>query len=127
MQQRKLRFIEEFRVAITGAHAQAAEMVIAPGDAEGGPKNSHEGADQWLFVLAGSGTAYVEGKRIALRQHSLLLIERGEQHEIRCTGDVPLQTLNFYVPPAYAKNGERLARGKSGSDSDSDDETQDSS
>ena len=113
MQQRKLRFIEEFRVAITGSRAQAAEMVIAPGDAEGGPTNRHEGADQWLFVLAGSGTAHIEGERIVLRQHMLLLIEQGEQHEIRCDGEVPLQTLNFYVPPAYAKNGKRLPRGKS--------------
>lgn len=114
MQQRRLRFIDEFRVAITGSRGQAAEMVIAPGESEGGPENRHVGADQWLFVLAGAGVAHVEGKRVTLRQHTLLLIERGERHEIRCTSDVPLQTLNFYFPPAYAKNGNPLPRGKSG-------------
>jgi mannose-6-phosphate isomerase-like protein (cupin superfamily) len=29
----------------------------------------------------------------------LLLVERGETHEIRNTGSVPLQTLSVYVPP----------------------------
>lgn len=116
MLQRQLRFIDEFRVAISDSRAQAAEMVIAPGDSEGGPKNRHVGADQWLFVLAGTGVAEVDGRRVTLRKHTLLLIERGEQHEIRCTGSTPLQTLNFYVPPAYAKNGNPLPRGKSDAD-----------
>jgi hypothetical protein len=37
---------------------------------------------------------------------------RGERHEIRNTGRVLLRTLNFYVPPAYRKDGEPLPRGR---------------
>lgn len=115
MQHKALRFGEGFRVAFGNARAQAAEMVIAPGDAEGGPKNRHAGADQWLFVLSGSGEATVNGARIALKKGALLLIERGDRHEIRATGRTPLRTLNVYVPPAYRKDGNPLPRGKPGS------------
>ncbi len=92
--------------------AQAAEMVLTPGQSEGGPENRHRGADQWLFVLAGTGIATVNGKRHRLGEGSLMLIERGDEHEIRNTGDDLLRTLNFYVPPAYTGDGEELPRGR---------------
>ena len=115
MQHKKLRFGEGFRVAFGNARAQAAEMVIPPGDKEGDPKNRHRGADQWLFVVSGSGLALIEGGRYPLAKGTLLLIEKGEQHEIRNVGRTPLRTLNVYVPPAYDKNGDPLPRGKRGS------------
>ena len=80
MQRAQLRFGKGFRVALGNQRSQAAQMVIAPGDAEGGPDNAHGGADQWLYVVAGQGTAIVNGKRHALRPGSLLLIERGDKH-----------------------------------------------
>ncbi len=43
----------------------------------------------------------MNGKEIKLKPGSLVLIEKGEMHEIRNTDTNPLQTLNFYVPPAY--------------------------
>lgn len=114
MQHKGLRFGEGFRVAFGNGRAQAAEMVIVPGDAEGGPANRHAGADQWLFVVSGSGAARINGERIALKKGVLLLIERGDRHEIRATGRAPLRTLNLYVPPAYRKDGKPLPRGKPG-------------
>ena len=86
-------------------------MVIAPGDCEGGPDNRHRGADQWLFVVAGSGIAIVNRKRQRLKAGSLVLIERGSTHEIRNTGRTLLKTLNIYVPPAYRSDGTELPRG----------------
>ena len=87
-------------------------MTLAPGDCEGGPDNRHRGADQWLFVSSGTGIAIVNGRRLTLRAGSLVLIERGDRHEIRNTGRRPLETLNLYVPPAYTKGGDELPRGK---------------
>jgi mannose-6-phosphate isomerase-like protein (cupin superfamily) len=101
-----------FRVLFGNRRAQAAVMVIPPGDAEGDPANRHRGADQWLWVIAGTGRALVNGRRHRLRAGTLLLIERGERHEVRNTGRGPLKTLNVYVPPAYRKDGEELPRGK---------------
>lgn len=106
MQHRRLRFGRGFRVLWDARGVQAAQMVIAPGGHEGGPDNRHGGADQWLYVVAGSGVAVVDGARRTLGPGSLLLVERGEAHEIRNTGRTPLKTLNFYSPPAYTGDGD---------------------
>ena len=45
-------------------------------------------------------------RRVQLVPGSLLVIERGELHQIRNTGRRPLQTLNLYIPPAYTSEGE---------------------
>jgi mannose-6-phosphate isomerase-like protein (cupin superfamily) len=112
MKRKHLRFGEGFRVAIGNRRSQAAEMVIAPGDCEGGPDNRHRGSDQWLYVVSGSGTATINDKRYAIGPGSLLLIERGDRHEIRNSGRTALRTLNFYVPPAYTSDGNELPRGR---------------
>ena len=108
----RLNFEGGFRVSLSHGAVQAAEMVIAAGDAEGGPRNRHRGADQWLFVLSGCGEATVEGRSVSLAAGSLLLVARGERHEVRNTGSEPLRTLNFYSPPAYDADGEPLPAGE---------------
>lgn len=112
MKRKHLRFGAGFRVVFGNQRAQAAEMVLAPGDAEGGPDNRHRGSDQWLYVVSGSGRATIEKKRYSLRAGTLLLIEQGDRHEIRNTGRRPLQTLNLYSPPAYKPSGDPLPRGR---------------
>jgi mannose-6-phosphate isomerase-like protein (cupin superfamily) len=112
MQKTTLRFGRGFKVSLANRRGQAATMTIAPGETEGGPGNRHRGADQWLFVESGAGAAIVNGRRHALRAGSLILIERGERHEIRNTGRRPLRTLNLYVPPAYTRSGDELPRGR---------------
>jgi mannose-6-phosphate isomerase-like protein (cupin superfamily) len=112
MKHRHLDMAAGFRPALRLRDVQAAEMVIEPGDREGGPDNRHRGADQWLYVVSGSGMAIIEGREQALQTGSLLVIEKGESHEIRNTGDEPLATLNFYSPPAYDDNGDELPAGK---------------
>jgi mannose-6-phosphate isomerase-like protein (cupin superfamily) len=107
-----LRFGAGFKVVFGNRRAQAATMTIGPGDCEGGRDNRHRGADQWLFVESGSGVAIIEGRRHSLRAGTLILIERGNRHEIRNTGRRPLRTLNVYVPPAYTKSGNELLRGR---------------
>jgi mannose-6-phosphate isomerase-like protein (cupin superfamily) len=99
MNPRVLRLGKGFRVAFGNKRSQAAEIVLGVGDSEGGPANRHRGSDQWLYVVSGTGTATVEGKSHALRARTLVLIERGQAHEIRNTGPRPLRTLNLYVPP----------------------------
>jgi mannose-6-phosphate isomerase-like protein (cupin superfamily) len=112
MFRKQLRFGRGFRVIPGRRASQAAEMVLAPGDAEGGSGNRHRGADQWLFVVSGSGEAVVNGRRYLLRPGSLLLIEKKEKHEVRNTGRQLLKTLNFYSPPAYRTDGNPLPRGR---------------
>jgi len=112
MRTKMLRFTTGFRPAIANARGQAAEMVIPPGDKEGGPDNAHRGADQWMLVIEGEGVAIVEGRHRTLKQGTLMLIEKGEKHEIRNTGRRNLKTFLVYTPPAYKPSGARLPRAR---------------
>lgn len=116
MHTKKLRFGAGFRVAFEVRRAQCAEMVIAPGGSEGGDDNRHRGADQWLYIVDGRGVAIVETggrrRRVPLEPGRLLVIERNERHEVRNTGTGLLRTLNFYYPPAFARDGEPKGPGK---------------
>ncbi|HEY1076363.1 MAG TPA: cupin domain-containing protein [Fontimonas sp.] len=112
MKKKTLRFGTGYRIAAEIRQMQAAEMVLAPGDSEGDADNEHRGADQWLFVVGGTGIAIVDGRRSRLKQGTLLVIERREKHEIRNTGSTPLKTLNFYSPPAFTKGGNPKGPGR---------------
>jgi len=114
MKRKQLRMGKGFRVALANQRSQAAEMVLAPGDKEGDAKNRHHGADQWLFVVSGTGRATINGKRYGLKAGTLLLIERDDNHEILNSGRGNLCTLNLYVPPAYTKRGDPLPAAKPG-------------
>jgi mannose-6-phosphate isomerase-like protein (cupin superfamily) len=102
----------DFKVLLSHKHVQVAEMVLPPGESEGGPDNKHRGADQWLFVISGRGQAIINGKKHQLTKGSLIVIERGETHEIKNTGRTPLKTLNIYSPLAYTKSGAELPAAK---------------
>jgi mannose-6-phosphate isomerase-like protein (cupin superfamily) len=112
MKHKHLQFGNGFRVVLGDSHSQAAQMTLAARETEGGPDNSHQGADQWLYVVSGKGLAIVNGDSVSLREGTLVLIQRGDKHEIRNSSDAPLQTLNIYLPPAYTSDGEELAAGK---------------
>lgn len=112
MKHKHLRYGSGFKVLVGNRRTQAAQMVLKPGDKEGDAGNKHQGADQWLFVVSGTGKALIGKKTYPLRANTLLLIEQNERHEIRCTGRTPLKTLNFYSPPAYTASGEARRAGR---------------
>jgi mannose-6-phosphate isomerase-like protein (cupin superfamily) len=90
-----------FEVLFRNDRAQAASMVLDPGQSTGGPTNAHADSDQWLVVRTGRGVATVDGERVPLHAGDVVLIERGETHEIENDGDEPLETVSLYVPPEY--------------------------
>jgi mannose-6-phosphate isomerase-like protein (cupin superfamily) len=96
-----------FKPLIESAAVQAAAMVLRPGQSSSDKvENEHPGAEQWLFVVSGSGRATVGRRSVRIGDGSLLLIEKGEAHRITNTGDAELVTVNFYAPPAYSGDGE---------------------
>ena len=101
-----------FDILTTTREAQAAIMTLPPGGAsDDEPSNEHPRCEQCLLVLAGVGEAMIGRRRGALGRvklagGSLLVIEKGELHQIKNTGSRPLRTINFYIPPAYDPNGE---------------------
>jgi mannose-6-phosphate isomerase-like protein (cupin superfamily) len=97
----------ELQVLAKTKTAQAAMMTLKPGGSTGEHvENEHPNAEQWLFVISGTGRATVGRRTVKLTTNALLLIEKGERHKITNTGRSPLVTLNFYCPPAYKKSGD---------------------
>jgi mannose-6-phosphate isomerase-like protein (cupin superfamily) len=98
---------KEFDVIAQTNRMQAAMMTLRGGNAsDDEPSNEHANSEQWLFVIAGTGTATVvpEGGRrrtVKLCPGSLLIIEKGDLHQIKHAGRGALRTINFYSPPAY--------------------------
>jgi len=99
---------KSFAVLLRTRGAQAATMTLAPGaTSDEDSANEHAWAEQWLYVVSGTGTARVGKRSVRLREGSLLVIEKREPHQIRA-GRSRLVTLNVYVPPAYDAAGEPL-------------------
>jgi len=102
----------QFDLLAATRSAQAAKMTLRPGAAsDSEPSNEHPRSEQWVFVISGTGEAIIGKRRdslrrVVLRDNSLLLIEKGELHQIKNTGRRALVTINFYVPPAYDADGE---------------------
>jgi mannose-6-phosphate isomerase-like protein (cupin superfamily) len=89
--------------------AQAATMTLRPGEvSDEASANEHGWAEQWLYVVSGTGTARIGKRSVALRAGSLLVIGRREPHQIRAGARSRLVTFNVYVPPAYDADGEPL-------------------
>jgi len=97
-----------FEILHTTRTSQAAMMTLAPGaESNEDSANEHGWAEQWLYVVSGTGTARIGKRRVALRAGTLLLVARREPHVIRA-GRRRLVTFNVYVPAAYQKSGDPL-------------------
>ena len=102
-----LRHRAKFKVIAQGSSSQAAMMTLRPGESSSDePEDEHPRAEQWVYVISGSGRAKFNGRSVQLKEGSLLLIEKNEAHQIINTGKSPLVTLNVYAPPAYTEDGE---------------------
>ena len=112
MKSEQLSFRPGFRLSVGNARSQAAVMVLPAGGKEGGPDNNHRGADQWLFVVGGTGAAIINGHKTILKTGMMVLIEAGDRHEIRNTGRSLLKTVSVYVPPAYRDEETELPAGR---------------
>lgn len=106
----------EFDLITKTRLGQAAKMTLRPGGTSDEElSNEHPHSEQWLFVITGTGEAHVKPKagrlrRIKLAAGSLLVIEKGERHQIVNTGRKHLVTVNFYLPPAYGADSEPIER-----------------
>ena len=112
MKRTTVSYAKGFHILLGDGHSQAATLVIGPGGSVGGPNNRHGGADQWIYVASGSGEADIAGQTFAMEANALVLIQRGDPHGFRNTGQTDLRILTFYVPPAYDDNEEELPAGK---------------
>ena len=102
-------FLVDKSIGYHTAGLSAVMHELAPGLYQ---SRHRHGGEAWLYVVSGKGAAIVNDDRFELREGTLVLIQRGDRHEIRNTGEAPLKTLNVYVPPAYTGAGEALPPGR---------------
>jgi mannose-6-phosphate isomerase-like protein (cupin superfamily) len=68
-------------------------------DGAGRGPHVHDGFEEVIYVLSGSGRTHAETGEIPLKPGDLVLIPAGEMHMTRNTGEVPLVLLCFFPVP----------------------------
>ncbi len=102
--------VEAFRIAPTDSNYFALLLDRQAGGTEavcvveiftvGGrtPPNTHAAADEFFYVLSGTGLARCDGRDVTLRKGDALLVRPGSEHVIENTGDAKLYTLTVMTP-----------------------------
>jgi mannose-6-phosphate isomerase-like protein (cupin superfamily) len=88
------------RVLWTGQHTQLVIMTIPPGGEIG--EEVHEGIDQILTFVSGTGEARVDGEKKAVKDGDLVAVPAGTKHNFVNTGPNPLVLYTVYGPPEHA-------------------------
>lgn len=88
------------RVLWTGRHSQLVIMTIPAGGEIG--EEIHDGIDQILSFVSGTGEALVGGEKKEVAQGDLVVVPAGTRHNFRNTGANPLVLYTVYAPPEHA-------------------------
>jgi mannose-6-phosphate isomerase-like protein (cupin superfamily) len=88
------------RVLWTGEHSQLVIMTIPPGGEIG--EEVHDGIDQILTFVSGTGEARVSGKTKKVAAGDLVAVPSGTKHNFVNTGPNPLVLYTVYGPPEHA-------------------------
>lgn len=88
------------RVLWTGTHSQLVIMTIPVGGEIG--EETHDGVDQILSFVSGTGEAIVGGEKKEVAQGDLVVVPAGTRHNFRNTGANPLVLYTVYAPPEHA-------------------------
>ncbi len=88
------------RVLWTGDHTQLVIMTIPPGGEIG--EEVHEGIDQILSFVSGTGEARVAGETKPVEAGDLVVVPAGTKHNFVNTGPNPLVRYTVYGPPDHA-------------------------
>ena len=84
----------------TGEHTQLVIMTIPPGGEIG--EEVHEGTDQILTFVSGTGKANISGSDKNVAQGDLVVVPAGLKHNFLNTGQNPLILYTVYGPPEHA-------------------------
>jgi quercetin dioxygenase-like cupin family protein len=83
-----------------GTKAIKGEMIIYPPGTEAS-NHHHEGAEHFMYVLKGRGTAYANESPIPVRKGDLIYYGDHERHYLRSEGDTEMAFVEFFVPGEY--------------------------
>ena len=88
------------RVLWTGEHSQLVIMTVPAGGEIG--EEVHEGIDQILTFVSGTGEAKISGQTKKVSQGDLVVVPSGKKHNFVNTGPNPLVLYTVYAPPEHA-------------------------
>ena len=83
-----------------GTRAIKGEMIIYPPGTEAA-NHHHEGAEHFMYVLQGRGTAYANEKPMPVRKGDLIHYDDRERHFLRSEGEEDMVFVEFFVPGFY--------------------------
>ena len=87
------------RVLYTGKNLQLVLMTLQPGEEIG--EEVHEDRDQFFRIEEGSGVVDIDGVENAVEDDIAVIVPAGARHNVRNTGDEPLQLYTIYGPPEH--------------------------
>ncbi|MDX1580682.1 MAG: cupin domain-containing protein [Alphaproteobacteria bacterium] len=96
------------RVVMTGGKAQVVLMSIPEGQDIGA--ETHEGHDQILFFVEGSGIAEVDGVKTEVGPGDMSFVPSGAYHNFINNGEGPLKLFTTYSPPEHEAGTEHATR-----------------
>jgi quercetin dioxygenase-like cupin family protein len=83
-----------------GTKAIKGEMIIYPPGTEAS-NHHHEGAEHFMYVTRGHGTAWADEKPFPVRQGDLICYADRERHYLRSEGGDDMVFVEFFVPGEY--------------------------
>jgi quercetin dioxygenase-like cupin family protein len=86
--------------ALCGTTAIKGEMIIYPPGTEAA-NHHHEGAEHFMYVLKGRGTAYANEKPIPVQKGDLIYYAERERHYLRSDASTQMVFVEFFVPGEY--------------------------
>lgn len=87
------------RVLYTGQKLQLVLMTLQPGEEIG--EEIHAGTDQFFRVEKGKGEVVIDGNATKIKSDMAIIVPAGARHNIRNTGDKPLNLYTLYAPPEH--------------------------
>jgi mannose-6-phosphate isomerase-like protein (cupin superfamily) len=85
---------------LCGTTAIKAEMIIYPPGTEAS-NHHHEGAEHFMYVLSGRGTAHANESPIPVQKGDLIYYGERERHYLRSEGSEDMVFVEFFVPGEY--------------------------
>jgi mannose-6-phosphate isomerase-like protein (cupin superfamily) len=87
------------RVLYTGEHLQLVVMTLQPGEEIG--EEVHPDRDQFFRIEEGEGAIDIDGRDNPVSDDIAVIVPAGARHNVRNTGDGPLQFYTIYGPPEH--------------------------
>ena len=88
------------RVLYTGRRLQLVLMSLQPGEDIG--EEVHHDRDQFFRVEKGKGEVSIDGHTTRIKSDFAIVVPAGARHNVKNTGDKPLQLYTLYGPPEHA-------------------------